>query len=88
VEARRLGRVGAENAARTAESARRGEIFEAQKGALLARHPGKSITVCAGEVSVADSDNESTMMAEAAHPDWPAYTRSNDFSFFNLKVGQ
>lgn len=81
--------MGAENAARTAESARQGGgIFEAQKGALLARHPGKSITVCAGEVSVADSDNESTMMAEAAHPDWPAYTRSNDFSFFNLKAGQ
>ncbi|RNJ74161.1 MAG: hypothetical protein EB833_01280, partial [Thaumarchaeota archaeon S13] len=41
-----------------ADLARQREVFEEREAELLARHPGKFIAVCAGEVFVADGDTE------------------------------
>ncbi|MDD9813739.1 MAG: hypothetical protein OXU37_05685 [Thaumarchaeota archaeon] len=52
-----------------ADLARQREIYDEREAELLARHPGKFIAVCAGEVFVADGDTEVVSRAEAAHPD-------------------
>jgi len=57
--------------------ARQRELFEGREAELLARHPGKFIAVCAGEVFVGDDDAEAISRAEAAHPDRPIALHGN-----------
>lgn len=48
---------------------RQREIYEGREDELLARHPGKVIGVCAGDVFAGDDDAEVVSRAEAVHPD-------------------
>jgi len=58
--------------------ARQEDIFEEREAELTARHPGKFIAVCAGEVFVGDDDAEAISKAEAAHPDRPILLNANE----------
>lgn len=58
--------------------ARQRDTFGAREDELLAKNPGKSIAVCAGDVFVADDDEGAISMAEAAHPDRATYLCSHD----------
>lgn len=63
------GTRGAVDAAFEEDFARQGEIFGSREDEPLAKNPGRSIAVCAGEVFAADDDEGAISMAEAAHPD-------------------
>jgi len=72
------GSAAATRAALEEDLARQEEIFEGREAELLARHPGKFIAVCAGEVFVGDDDAEAISKAEAAHPDRPILLNANE----------
>ncbi|MDD9825223.1 MAG: hypothetical protein OXU86_00345 [Thaumarchaeota archaeon] len=61
--------VAAVDEAFEADIARQREFYEAHEDELLARHPGKSIGICAGEVFVGDDGAEVVNKADAAYPD-------------------
>jgi len=65
------------DAAPEADLARQRELLEGREAELIARHPGKFIAVCAGEVFVGDGPGEATSKAEAAHPDRPITLHGN-----------
>lgn len=55
--------------------ARQMETLEEREGELVARHPGKFIAVCGGDVFVGDTDGEAVSRARAAHPGRPFFLR-------------
>lgn len=56
-----------------ADLVRQESIYDEREAELLARHPGKAIGMCAGEVFVGDDGNEVLSRADAAHPDRPVF---------------
>jgi len=56
-----------------ADLLRQEKAYNEQEDELLARHPGKVIGVCAGEVFVGDDGNEVLSKAEAVYPDRPVF---------------
>ena len=75
------------SAAFEADLALQREAFMEREDELLAKNPGKSIAVCAGEAFVAGSDEDAISRAEAAHPDRAIYLCSYD-PLFSCKCGQ
>jgi len=65
-----VARIGADV---EADLLRQEKTYDEREAELLARHPGKAIGVCAGEVFVGDDGNEVLSKADAAHPDRPVF---------------
>jgi len=61
-----------------ADLLRQEKTYDEREAELLARHPGKAIGVCAGEVFVGDNGNEVLSRADAAHPDRPVFVSGKE----------
>lgn len=57
---------------------RQEEIFREREAELLARHPGKFIAVCGGDVFVGKEASEAISGARAAHPGRLHFMRMHD----------